>query len=51
MAENEFTPDVENKAAFKEAVCVDAMRIYDSCSEKEYASLRSIGLTDGLSSL
>lgn len=35
MAENEFTPEVENKTTFKEAVCVDAMRIYDSCSDKD----------------
>jgi hypothetical protein len=33
MAENERTPDCENGAALKEAVCIDAMRIYDSCSE------------------
>lgn len=26
-------------AAFKEAVCIDAGRVYDSCSEMEYASL------------
>ena len=27
MAENERTPDCENGAALKEAVCIDAMRI------------------------
>lgn len=32
MAENERTPDCDG-AALKEAVCIDAMRIYDSCSE------------------
>jgi len=35
MAENERTPDCENGAALKEAVCIDAMRIYDSCSDKD----------------
>lgn len=34
MAENEFASSTENKQpALKEAVCIDAMRIYDSCSE------------------
>lgn len=33
MAENEGTPDFESRDYFKEAVCIDAMRIYDSCSE------------------
>lgn len=40
MAENERTPDCENGAALKEAVCIDAMRIYDSCSEYRDASYR-----------
>ena len=31
------TPD---KQGFKEAVCIDAMRIYDSCSDKEYSSYK-----------
>lgn len=34
MAENEFASCADNKQpALKEAVCIDAMRIYDSCSE------------------
>ncbi len=33
MAENEGAPDMECRDYFKEAVCIDAMRIYDSCSE------------------
>ena len=35
MAENEFAPACESNDVFKEAVCVDAMRIYDSCSSKD----------------
>ena len=36
MAENEFASGTENKQpALKEAVCIDAMRIYDSCSDKD----------------
>ena len=35
MADNEFTPAAENSEIFKEAVCIDAMRIYDSCSSKD----------------
>lgn len=33
MAENECTPDYDCREYFKEAVCIDAQRIYDSCSE------------------
>ena len=25
-----------NPGMFKEAVCIDAMRVYDSCSDKDY---------------
>ena len=35
MAENDFTPAAECNDVFKEAVCIDAMRIYDSCSSKD----------------
>lgn len=35
MPENEVTPELENRDYFKEAVCIDAMRIYDSCSDKD----------------
>lgn len=35
MAENDGHPECENGAALKEAVCIDAMRIYDSCSDKD----------------
>lgn len=36
MAENEFAPELDvSEPMFKEAVCVDAMRIYDSCSDKD----------------
>lgn len=35
MAEQKTT----GGAAFKEAVCIDAGRVYDSCSEMEYSSL------------
>lgn len=33
MPENEGMPEFENRDCLKEAVCIDAMRIYDSCSE------------------
>ncbi len=35
MSENDFINTHENGEVFKEAVCVDAMRIYDSCSAKD----------------
>ena len=34
MPDNEYTPE-EAQGGFKEAVCIDAMRIYDSCSEQD----------------
>lgn len=34
MPDLESTPEMECRDNFKEAVCIDAMRIYDSCSEK-----------------
>ena len=33
MAEHDFSPNASG--SFKEAVCIDAMRIYDSCSDKD----------------
>ena len=33
MADNECTPDYDCREYFKEAVCIDAQRVYDSCSE------------------
>ncbi len=35
MPENESAPEMESRDYFKEAVCIDAMRIYDSCSDKD----------------
>ena len=35
MAEIYSDQEERNTGCFKEAVCIDAMRIYDSCSEKE----------------
>ena len=35
MAENECAPDYDCREYFKEAVCIDAQRVYDSCSDKE----------------
>ena len=35
MAENECTPDYDCREYFKEAVCIDAQRVYDSCSDKD----------------
>ena len=35
MAENECAPDYDCRDYFKEAVCIDAQRVYDSCSDKD----------------
>lgn len=35
MPEMEGFPEVEGRDCFKEAVCIDAMRIYDSCGDKD----------------
>ena len=35
MAENECAPDYDCREYFKEAVCIDAQRVYDSCSDKD----------------
>lgn len=41
MPDNEGIPASQD--CFKEAVCIDAMRIYDSCSEKQIPLYRSLG--------
>lgn len=43
MPDNDYTPEQEAQGGFKEAVCIDAMRIYDSCSEKQIPSYRYMG--------
>lgn len=37
MADNEYTnfEDTANSGRFKEAVCIDAYRVYDSCADKD----------------
>ena len=42
MPDSVYSPDQDARGAdcFKEAVCIDAMRIYDSCSEYDYSSYR-----------
>lgn len=35
MAENESISELENRDGFSDGVCIDAMRIYDSCSDKD----------------
>ena len=35
MAENESAADYGCQEYFKEAVCIDAQRVYDSCSDKD----------------
>ena len=35
MPDNEYVSQQEGEGGFKEAVCIDAMRIYDSCSDKD----------------
>lgn len=32
---SESTANVQDAGYFKEAVCIDAMRVYDSCSERD----------------
>ena len=39
MPDNDYTPEQEAQGGFKEAVCIDAMRIYDSCSDKDCLGL------------
>jgi hypothetical protein len=31
----ETSANVQNAGCFKEAVCIDSMRVYDSCSEEQ----------------
>ena len=45
MAENELAPELESRPMLKEAVCIDAMRIYDSCSEKQCARYKTLFLS------
>ena len=35
MAENECVPEYDCREYFKEAVCIDGQRVYDSCSDKD----------------
>ena len=44
MAENERAAELESRPMLKEAVCIDAMRIYDSCSEKQCARYKTFFL-------
>ena len=43
MAEDDFNTLAEERGTgcFKEAVCIDAMRIYDSCSEQDRSLYKS----------
>ena len=34
---SETSANVQDTGYFKEAVCIDAMRVYDSCSEQQCA--------------
>lgn len=34
---NEYQAQSAGSGCFKEAVCIDTKRIYDSCSDKDYA--------------
>ena len=45
MAENDMISEV-NKGGFKEAVCIDAMRIYDTCSAKDCLEDLQVYFTD-----
>jgi hypothetical protein len=38
-------PSAENSGSIKEAVCINAMRVYDSCSSKEYLEDRRVYFT------
>lgn len=37
MSDSYASEERNNPGTFKEAVCIDAMRVYDSCSDKDYA--------------
>lgn len=43
MPDNEYVSQQEGEGGFKEAVCIDAMRIYDSCSEKQISFYKYMG--------
>ena len=43
MPDNEGMTEFDSRDCFKEAVCIDAMRIYDSCSEKDPPLYKYIG--------
>jgi hypothetical protein len=32
--------NVQNTGCFKEAVCIDSLRVYDSCSEMQWRSYK-----------
>ena len=46
MAENERVPEYDSRDCFKEAVCIDAMRVYDSCSEIHYTGYKNITIME-----
>ena len=47
MAENQFgTFGCGNSDEFKEAVCIDAARIYDSCGDKDCLADLRVYFTD-----
>lgn len=38
---SESSANVQDTGYFKEAVCIDAMRVYDSCSEQQWSGYNS----------
>lgn len=36
---SDVSANVQDTGSFKEAVCIDAMRVYDSCSEQQCSCL------------
>ena len=52
MADNRFqTCDGFNSGNFKEAVCIDTSRIYDSCSDKDCLEDLRVYFTNAISGL
>lgn len=45
MDENSFVSTGCPSNCFKEAVCIDAMRVYDSCSERQPPGCHKSGRT------
>ncbi len=46
MDNRHMNPEPANAGCFKEAVCINAERIYDSCSEIHYTGYKNITIME-----